>query len=143
MKVTLNHSENLHFTASARDFKMIHIDEPESFHGTNLGPSPIEYLLMGIGGCISSSFVFCLKKKGVELAGLDVIVDGTLKHVGPKMNLRLVNVELDLQISLKEEESNEKIDMCQEIFKENCPISDLITEGVPLKIRISKKNIKS
>ena len=58
MKVTLNHSENLHFTANARDFKMIPIDASESFHGTNLGPSPIEYLLIGIGGCISSSFVY-------------------------------------------------------------------------------------
>ena len=142
MKVTLNHSENLHFTANARDFKTIHTDEPESFHGTNFGPSPIEYLLIGIGGCISSSFVYCLKKKGVEFEELDVIVDGTLKHVGPKMKLRLVNIDLDLQISFKEGESNEKIDLCEEIFKENCPITDIFTGGVPLNIRISKKNVK-
>jgi len=139
MKVTLSYVENLHFIAGVRNFKNINIDEPESFHGNNQGPSPIEYLLMGIGGCISSSFVYCLQKNDIELKELDVVVDGTLKHVGPKMRLRLVEVELELHVSFKKEQSDEKIDLCFETFKEYCPISDLIIKGVPLKVKISKK----
>jgi len=139
MKVTLNYSENLHFVARARKFKEIHIDEPKSFHGDNSGPSPIEYLLIGIGGCISSSFVYYLQKNDIEVKELDVVVDGILKHTEPKMNLKLAEIELELFVSFKNEHSDEKIDLSFTAFKDYCPISDLIINDVSLKVKISKK----
>ena len=80
MKVSLKYSENLHFTASARHFDDIHIDEPESFHGTDKGPSPVEFFLIGIGGCLGSTFAYCLQRHNVEIDALEVVVDGLLKH---------------------------------------------------------------
>lgn len=139
MNVRLSYIKNMHFTASARKFKDILIDEPESFHGDDNGPSPIEYLLIGIGGCMSTSFVYCLQENDIEVKELDVVVDGKLKHTGPKMNLKLAEVELELQVSFKKGQSDEKIDLCFETFKEYCPISDLIIKGIPLKVKISKK----
>ena len=139
MNVRLSYIKNMHFKAMAREFKDILIDEPESFHGDNNGPSPIEYLLIGIGGCLSSSFVYYLQKNDIEVEELDVVVDGKLKHTGPMMNLKLVEVELELQVSFKKGQLDEKIDLCFETFREYCPISDLIIKGVPLKVNISKK----
>ena len=52
MKVSLKYSEKQHFIASVRHFNDIQIDEPESFHGTDKGPSPVEFYLIGIGGCL-------------------------------------------------------------------------------------------
>ncbi|MHA1483676.1 MAG: OsmC family protein [Candidatus Heimdallarchaeaceae archaeon] len=61
MKVTLTYSRNLHFKASVRSFEDLNVDEPESFHGTDLGPSAVEYLLIGIGGCLGTTFTHCLQ----------------------------------------------------------------------------------
>ncbi|MFX1395014.1 MAG: OsmC family protein [Promethearchaeota archaeon] len=138
MKVRLKHSGNLHFIGSARDFEDIHIDEPESFHGNNLGPSPIEYFLIGIGGCISTTFMYCLQKNNVEIEKLEVIVDGQLKHNGLKLNLKLVDINVELLITYKMGQSDEKIDLCEKVFQEYCPLSDLITNGVPLNVKISR-----
>lgn len=141
MNVRLSYVGGIHFTAKVRNFKNIHIDEPESFHGDDNGPSPIEYLLIGIGGCISSSFVYCLQKNGIEIRELDVVVDGRLKHVGPKMNLKLVGIDLEMHCLFNNGPSKEKIDSCEKLFMKYCPVSDLVSNGVPLKVNIIKKEV--
>ena len=138
MKVHLNFVNNLHFKAQTRHFTDIEMDEPESFHGTDQGPSSIEYLLIGVGGCLGSSFVFCLQKNNVEIENLNMVVEGTLKHVMPKMHLRLIKIECEIIVSAKSE-FNHLIDTCVKEFKEHCVINESITKGIPLKTKIHKK----
>jgi len=138
MQIKINYTKSLNFEACARDFTGIQIDEPQEFHGNNLGPSPIEYFLIGVGSCISGTYVFCLQKYGVKFKNLEVIVDGQLKHVGPKMNLKLVNINIELLISFEKGQPTEKIELCEKIYKEHCPISDIFVRGIPLNIKISK-----
>jgi putative redox protein len=135
MRVTLNFSEKLHFEASARHFKL-YLDEPESFHGTDLAPSPVEYFLIGTGGCIGNTFIFCLQKHKVAIESFKVIVDGTLKHIGPKKRLKLVKIDIELLVNLNESTSKEKLDFCNRTFQEYCPITDVITQTIPLNVKI-------
>ena len=139
MKVTLKYSEKQHFTASARHFHGIHVDEPESFHGTDVGPSPVEYFLIGIGGCLGSTFKYCLQKQDVEIDLLEVVVDGQLKHAGPKMSLKLVYIEAELFITAKNEESSDKIEQCIKNFRDYCIVTNSITQGVPIDVKVSRK----
>jgi len=139
MKVTLNYSEKMHFTAFARHFSDIHVDEPESFHGTDLAPSPIEYFLIGTGSCIGSTFIYCLQKHNIAIENLKISVDGILKHIGPKMRLRLIKIDIEILINLKEDVPNEKFDSCHESFQEFCPISNVITQGIPLNVKVTRE----
>jgi len=139
MKVSLKYSEKLHFTASARHFDDIHIDEPESFHGTDKGPSPVEFFLIGIGGCLGSTFAYCLQKQDVEIDTLEVVVDGQLKHAGPKLSLQLVNIEAELLITARESKSYDKIERCIKDFQDYCILTNSITRGVPIDVKVSKK----
>ncbi len=131
MKVFLNLSEGLHFLASARHFTDIHIDEPESFHGQDTGPSAVEYFLMGVGGCTGSSFAYCLKKNSIPIKDLQIIVDGKLSHRGNKLNLRLLKIELEIKCSINNDDKN-KLDKCINQFKEHCVITESISKGIPL-----------
>lgn len=140
MKVRINYSENLHFIASARTFENLHIDEPESFHGTDLGPSAVEYFLIGIGGCLGSTFTYCLQKKQIEIENLEIVIDGQLKHSEPKLRLQLVNVEVEIFYVLKPGYSKEKLEQCLKIYQEYCVISNSIHKGLPLEVKISEKN---
>ena len=140
MKVLLDYTKDLHFKASARNFKDLNVDEPVSFHGTDLGPSAVEYLLIGIGGCLGTTFIFCLRKKKIELETLNVIVDGELSHTGPKMHLRLVNVNVDLKFTPKEASSDEEINKCMKEFLAHCIITNSITTGLPINVNCKKEN---
>jgi putative redox protein len=139
MKVTLDYLEKMHFTASARNFSKIHLDEPESFHGTDLAPSPVEYFLIGTGGCIGNTLNYCLQKNNIEVEYLKIVVDGTLKHIGPNKSLKLVKIDVEILIGLNEYIPPEKIDRCYKTFQEYCPISDVITQRIPLKVRLIRK----
>jgi putative redox protein len=132
LKVFLELSEGIHFIASARDFTNIHLDEPESFHGQNKGPSAVEYFLIGIGGCTGSTFAYCLMKNAIQVQKLEVIVDGTLGHKGKNMNLRLKRIDLEIKCSTKEVDKT-KLEKCLAQFKDHCVITKSITKGIPLE----------
>jgi len=106
MKVSLNYTENLHFKASVRQFNDFNIDEPTSFHGTDLGPSSVEYLLIGIGGCLGTTFMYCLQKRNVKMKSVEIEIDGKLSHVGPKLLLRLTKVDVEIKFIPEENASS-------------------------------------
>ena len=138
MKITLKYSEKQHFVASAREFTDIYIDEPESFHGENKGPSPVEYFLIGVGGCMGSTFTYCLQKQDIEIESLEIVVDGHLKHAGSKMSLQLVKIDAEILLTVKNGESPDKIEHCLKTFREYCIVSNSLTHGIPIEIKVSK-----
>ncbi len=139
MKITLNYQGNQQFKANARHFKEIIIDEPKSFHGDDQGPSPIEYFLIGTGSCIASSLIFCLNKNDINFYDFKVIIDGILKHKGPKMLLKLVQIIITIKFQLRDEKSKEKVvENCKSTFQTHCPLSDSIINGIPIELRINE-----
>ncbi len=138
MKVTLNYKDNLNFIAEARKFKNIILDEPESFRGNDRGPSPIEYFLIGIGGCLGSTFTYCFQKKEISLLSLEIEVDGKIKHLPPKMNLRLIGIEILFRYSIGNVGFTDKINNCINEFKKFCPIYDPLVKGIPINMTFIK-----
>ncbi|MHA1668947.1 MAG: OsmC family protein [Promethearchaeota archaeon] len=143
MKITINYCNNLHFKARVRDYDNIQIDEPESFHGTDLGPSPVEYILIGIGGCLSSTFIYCLRKRKIEIDDLELIIDGNLKHDKPSHYLKLTQIHVEFNLSLKEGNNEVELNSCIDEFTKYCPVYDSILNGIPIDIDFKKnKKIK-
>ena len=138
MKVSLNYTENLHFKASARQFNNFNVDEPTLFHGTDLGPSSVEYLLIGIGGCLGTSFIYCLQKRNIKMKNVEIVVDGKLSHVGPKLVLRLTKVDAEIKFKPEENASSEEINLCIKNFREYCIVSNSIADGLPIHVNCNK-----
>ena len=134
MKVIINYESNLNFIAKVRKFENIILDEPQSFKGDDLGPSPIEYFLIGVGGCLGSTFSYCLQKKKVSLLSLEIEVDGKIKHVPPQMNLRLIGIEILFKYSIRNEGPKDMIDNCINEFKKFCPIYEPLINGIPINL---------
>jgi uncharacterized OsmC-like protein len=141
MKVLLNYTKDLHFKASVRNFKAFSVDEPASFHGTDLGPSAVEYLLIGIGGCLGTTFIYCLQKNNIELETFEVVVDGKVSHTGPKKLLRLEKVDVDLKFTPKETSSDVEINRCMKEFRKYCIVTNSIANvNLPINVNCIKIN---
>ncbi len=136
MIVTLTYSNNMLFTASVRNFSNIKVDEPKEFHGTNSGPSSVEYFLIGIGGCIGTTFAYCLQKNDIEIKELGIIIDGKMKHAGPNKRLRIIGVNIEILFTPTKDQSQKKIDYCLSNFREHCIVSNSITQGFPVQVKI-------
>lgn len=137
MKIKVNWINDFGFRAEVRHFKNILIDEPRSFKGKDRGPSPVEYILVGIGGCLGSSFIFCLEKNNFEIKELNIVVDGKMTHRKPYNHLELVNVSVELNILDFEGKSKKKFDKCLEIFREYCIISNSLIRGLPIDVKVN------
>lgn len=61
------------------------IDGGESIGGQNAGPSPMELLLMGIGGCSSMDVLTILKKQKQDISSYKVLVNGNRVEDIPKV----------------------------------------------------------
>jgi uncharacterized OsmC-like protein len=54
------------------------LDEPPVLSGEDTGPNPVEYLLMGLSGCITTTFVASAAARGIELRSLESELEGDL-----------------------------------------------------------------
>ena len=48
---------------------MFDLDEPPVLLGKNLGSNPVEYLLVALSGCLTTSIVAHASAKGISLKG--------------------------------------------------------------------------
>ncbi|NND88296.1 MAG: OsmC family protein, partial [Flavobacteriaceae bacterium] len=75
MKVTLKRlNDSYHFEALGASEVPVHIDNKTS--DVSLGASPMELLLMGVGGCSAIDVISILKKQRQEITSYRMEVEG-------------------------------------------------------------------
>ena len=57
--------------------------------GRNLGPRPMEMVLLGTGGCTAYDVVLILKNSGQAISGCDVTLDAERAEADPKVFTRI------------------------------------------------------
>lgn len=62
MKATVDWTGNASFRVTSGTGHSVQLDGPPDHGGENLGPRPMEMLLMGLGGCSSFDVMSILKK---------------------------------------------------------------------------------
>src|SRR5690554_1293765 len=62
MKATVDWTGNASFKATSGTGHTVQLDGPPDHGGQDLGPRPMEMLLMGVGGCSSFDVMSILKK---------------------------------------------------------------------------------
>lgn len=85
MKARVKWAENAAFIAESGSGHAIVVDGPEHIGGRNLGPRPMELMLMSVGACSSVDVVFILKKARQPVTDCYVEVEGTRAETEPKV----------------------------------------------------------
>ncbi len=110
-------------------FEMI-IDEPENMGGTNMGPSPIQVLLMSLAGCINITGHQVAKQRGMKLRGMKIKIDGNMNpctFIGCSYEERAGFQTINLKVEPNfENATKEEIDSWLKETEERCPVTDNI-----------------
>jgi len=104
--------------------------------GTDMGPTALELGVMSFSGCVATIFTLMAKKMRVSISDLDVKVRAE-KPEGAR-----TVTKADFEITVKTEESEEKIKRVMEKTRENCPVGILFEQAgvqVDYKLKIVKK----
>jgi putative redox protein len=103
MDATITLQDNMHFTAVADSGVPIHIDSAPPEGHLRQGPSPMELVLISLGGCTAMDVISILRKKRQNVTGFELRVHGDRAADHPKVFtdfvieyvVRGVNIEPD------------------------------------------------
>ena len=77
---------------TARHFQA-EVDEPASAGGTDAGPMPTEYLLMGLASCFALAIAHVARRDGIEVGPFGVAAEGV--YAGPSLSELELTVRFD------------------------------------------------
>jgi putative redox protein len=85
MKTRVTWLEDMTYVAQSPSGHAVVLDGPPELGGHNLGPRPMEMLLMGMGGCTAIDVVNILRKARQELRGCEVQLEAQRADSDPKV----------------------------------------------------------
>ncbi len=116
-------------------------DEPPLLLGEDIGPNPVEYLLVGLIGCLTSSMVYHAAAKGIEIHGIESRLEGDIDLRGflglskeVPVGYGNIRVYFKIDADLSEKEKEELIEMAQKYS----PVFNTVSKPVPVSVQLDK-----
>jgi len=117
------------------------IDEPPVLLGNNQGANPVEYLLVGLSGCLTTAMVAHAAAKGIELKSVQSRLEGDLDVQGflglsntIPVAYQEIRVSFKIEADISEEEKQELVEMAQKYS----PVFNTVTRPVPVKVELDR-----
>ena len=89
MKARVKWVEEMSFLGMTESGHAVLMDGPPDAGGRNLGPRPMEMLLLGAGGCTAFDVALILKKGRHTVSGCEVMIDAERAATDPKVFTRI------------------------------------------------------
>jgi putative redox protein len=89
MKVEIEWREAASFSGKTESGHSLVMDGPPEGGGQNLGPRPMEVVLLGTGGCTAYDVVHILRKGRQQIEGCSVRVEAERAEIDPKVFTRI------------------------------------------------------
>ena len=133
------HSKNPTKTVvRARNFEMV-IDEPRNLGGTDTGPTPVEYVLGALAGCLNVVGHVVAKEMAFELKGITFELAGELdpaKFLGESTTNRAGFQEIRVKVIPDSNASKEQLDAWLKTVESRCPVSDNLANTTPVQLTL-------
>lgn len=85
MKTRIKWVENVTFVGETDSGHAVVMDGPPDHGGRNLGPRPMEMLLLGLGGCTTFDIIMILKKSRQDVTDCVVEISSERAEAEPKV----------------------------------------------------------
>lgn len=150
--------EGTHNRATVKDFYgalqedtsrkplVFEIDEPPVLLGNNLGANPVEYVLVGLSGCLTTSLIAHAAARGIEIRGLSTRLEGDLDLRGflgisedVKVGYEKIRVTFTIDADIPEEQKRELIRMAAKYS----PVYNTVANPVPVEVLLDEGQPKS
>ncbi|HLV76933.1 MAG TPA: OsmC family protein [Marinobacter sp.] len=89
MKATIDWTGKASFKATSASGHSVQLDGPPDHGGENLGPRPMELLLMGVGGCSSFDVMSILKKSRQDVTACHAELEAERADAVPAVFTRI------------------------------------------------------
>ena len=114
-------------------------DEPPILLGSDKGANPVEYLLAGLAGCITTSLVAHAAARGIKIDSIESILEGDIDLLGFLQLDENVNPGYEsIQVSFKIESDapKETLQELVELAKKSLPVCNTVTKPTPVNVKL-------
>ncbi len=120
------------------------IDHPLILLGKNSGPTPMEYILNALAGCLTNTIVFYAASKGIVIDDIESEIKGSfnlsyLLGFYSENKGKVNNINISLDIRGKNLSNNEKNLLC-EFARNSSAVYRIISKSFTVIIRINNKS---
>jgi uncharacterized OsmC-like protein len=142
-----------HCQATVRDFYgalkedtsrqpvVFHMDEPPVLLGNSQGTNPVEYLLVALSGCLTTSLVAHASAKGIKIRAVRSRYEGDIDLRGflrlseeVPVGYQEIRVFFMVDADVSDQEKEEMVKMAQKYS----PVFNTITKSAPVSVRLEK-----
>ena len=143
MKVTLNRvNDNFHFELKNERGHIVNVDSRPEFGGNDMGPSPMEMILMGVAGCSAIDMISILKKQRQEITSFKAEVEGERVQVGEAKPFKDIYLVFYLEGEIIPEKAARAAQLS---FEKYCSVSKTLepTATVHYKVVLNGKHLEN
>lgn len=139
MKVTLNRvNDAFHFKLKNERGHEVDVDSRPEFGGNDMGPSPMELVLMGVAGCSAIDMISILKKQRQEIISFKAEVEGERVQVGEAKPFKEIMVVFYLEGPINEEKAARAAQLS---FEKYCSVSKTLEPTATIKYKVVLNNV--
>jgi uncharacterized OsmC-like protein len=117
------------------------MDEPPILLGNNEGRNPVEYLLVALSGCLTTSIVAHASAKGIKIRGIESRYEGDIDLRGflnlseeVPVGYQEIRVYFTIDADVSDEQKKEMVCMGQKYS----PVFNTITKSAPVSVHLDK-----
>jgi uncharacterized OsmC-like protein len=112
-------------------------DEPDILLGMDKGPNPVEFILHGLAGCLSTTFVYYAAAEGVKIDAIDYTLEGDvdirgLLGISKKVRPGYQNIRVTFHV--KSDAPEKKIRELVKLAQLRSPVFNTVSEPVPVHV---------
>lgn len=118
------------------------MDEPPVLLGNNEGRNPVEYLLVALSGCLTTSLVAHASAKGISIKGVQSRYEGDIDLRGflgisedVPVGYQNIRVYFKIDADVSDEQKEEMVRMAQKYS----PVFYTITKSAPVSVYLDKQ----
>ena len=126
---------------TTRDPMAFEIDEPPVLCGNNLGANPVEYLLVALSGCLTTSLIAHSAARGIEIQGVKSRFEGDIDLRGflgisedVPVGYQDIRVYFKIDADVSDDRKEELIQMAQKYS----PVFNTNTKSAPVSVLLDK-----
>ncbi len=119
-------------------------DEPDVLLGDDNGPNPVEFVLHGLAGCLSTTFVYYAAAEGVKIDAISYTLEGDLDVrglLGISKKVRPGFQNIRVMFHIQSDAPMEKLQELVKLAQMRSPVFNTISEPVPVQVDMEKASI--
>ncbi len=132
MKATVVWKEKIAFIGKSESGHSVRMDSSVEKLGDNSGPSPMELLLISLGGCTGMDVIAFLKKRRVEPEGLEIEIDAERAKEHPQVYTKVTILYKIKGENIKECDVRWAVELSQNKY---CSVTAMITKTAKIDFR--------